>query len=49
MMPLRDGVTAPAPREWAERSYNVKRWTIVESILLMSGAAELGIALSISS
>lgn len=30
MMPLRDGVTVPAPREWAERSFNVKRWTIME-------------------
>lgn len=30
MMPLRDGVTVPAPREWAERSYNVQRWTIME-------------------
>jgi pimeloyl-ACP methyl ester carboxylesterase len=30
MMPLRDGVTVPAPREWAERSYNVRRWTVVE-------------------
>ena len=30
MMPLRDGVTVPAPREWAERTYNVQRWTILE-------------------
>lgn len=30
MMPLRDGVTVPAPRKWAERSYNVRRWTIME-------------------
>lgn len=30
MMPLRDGVTVPAPREWAERSYHVRRWTIME-------------------
>jgi pimeloyl-ACP methyl ester carboxylesterase len=30
MMPLRDGVSVPAPREWAERSYNVQRWTIME-------------------
>jgi pimeloyl-ACP methyl ester carboxylesterase len=30
LMPLRDGVTVPAPREWAERSYNVRRWTIME-------------------
>ena len=30
MMPLRDGVTVPAPREWAERSFNVTRWTIME-------------------
>ncbi|GAB4208086.1 MAG: hypothetical protein OHK0022_37200 [Roseiflexaceae bacterium] len=20
----------PAPREWAERSYNVRRWTLME-------------------
>jgi pimeloyl-ACP methyl ester carboxylesterase len=30
MMPLRDVVTVPAPREWAERTYNVQRWTINE-------------------
>ena len=30
MMPLRDGVTVPAPREWAERSFDVKRWTTLE-------------------
>lgn len=30
MMPLRDGVTVPAPRQWAERSYNIRRWTIME-------------------
>jgi pimeloyl-ACP methyl ester carboxylesterase len=30
LMPLRDGVTVPAPREWAERSFNVTRWTILE-------------------
>jgi pimeloyl-ACP methyl ester carboxylesterase len=30
LMPLRDGVTVRAPREWAERSYNVQRWTIME-------------------
>ncbi|MBO9731422.1 MAG: epoxide hydrolase [Chitinophaga sp.] len=30
MMPLHDGVTVPAPREWAERTYNVQRWTIME-------------------
>jgi len=30
MMPLRDGITVPAPREWAERSYNVQRWTVME-------------------
>jgi pimeloyl-ACP methyl ester carboxylesterase len=30
LMPLSDGVTVPAPREWAERSFNVKRWTIME-------------------
>lgn len=30
LMPLRDGVMVPAPREWAERSYNVTRWTVLE-------------------
>jgi pimeloyl-ACP methyl ester carboxylesterase len=30
LMPLRDGVTVPAPRAWAERSFNVTRWTILE-------------------
>ena len=30
LMPLRDGVTVPAPRVWAERSFNVQRWTILE-------------------
>jgi pimeloyl-ACP methyl ester carboxylesterase len=30
LMPLHDGVTVPAPREWAERSFNVTRWTIME-------------------
>lgn len=30
LMPLRDGVTVPAPREWAERTFNVQRWTIME-------------------
>jgi pimeloyl-ACP methyl ester carboxylesterase len=30
LMPLRDGVMVPAPREWAERSFNVQRWTILE-------------------
>ncbi len=30
MMPLRDAVTVPAPREWAERSYNVQRWTVMQ-------------------
>jgi pimeloyl-ACP methyl ester carboxylesterase len=30
LMPLRDGVMVPVPREWAERSFNVKRWTIME-------------------
>lgn len=29
-MPLRDGVTVPAPRAWAERFYNVQRWTVME-------------------
>lgn len=30
LMPLRDGVTVPAPRAWAERSYTVTRWTVLE-------------------
>lgn len=30
LMPLRDGVTVPAPRDWCERSYNVTRWTVME-------------------
>lgn len=30
LMPLRDGVTVPAPRAWVERSFNVTRWTILE-------------------
>ncbi|MBC7889073.1 MAG: epoxide hydrolase [Ferruginibacter sp.] len=30
IMPLRDGITVPAPREWAERFYNVQRWTVME-------------------
>jgi pimeloyl-ACP methyl ester carboxylesterase len=30
MMPMRDGVTVPAPREWAERTCNVQRWTAME-------------------
>lgn len=30
LMPLHDAVTVPAPREWAERSYAVKRWTMLE-------------------
>lgn len=30
LMPLRDGITVPAPREWAERFYNVQRWTVNE-------------------
>jgi pimeloyl-ACP methyl ester carboxylesterase len=30
LMPLRDAVTVPAPREWAERTYNVRRWTVLE-------------------
>jgi pimeloyl-ACP methyl ester carboxylesterase len=30
LMPLRDGVMVPAPRAWAERSFNVQRWTILE-------------------
>ncbi len=30
MMLLRDGVTVPAPREWANRTYNVQRWTVME-------------------
>lgn len=30
IMPLRDGITVPAPREWAERFYNIQRWTVME-------------------
>ena len=30
MMPLHDGVTVPAPRRWCERSYDVRRWTVME-------------------
>jgi pimeloyl-ACP methyl ester carboxylesterase len=30
VMPLKDAVTVPAPREWAERSFNVQRYTIME-------------------
>jgi pimeloyl-ACP methyl ester carboxylesterase len=30
LMPLRDGVTVPAPRAWAERTFNVQRWTVME-------------------
>ncbi|WP_406855236.1 epoxide hydrolase family protein [Alsobacter sp. KACC 23698] len=30
MVPLNDAVNPPAPREWAERSYNVARWTVME-------------------
>lgn len=30
IMPLHDGITVPAPREWAERFYNVQRWTVME-------------------
>jgi pimeloyl-ACP methyl ester carboxylesterase len=30
VMPLRDAVTVPAPRAWAERFYNVQRWTVME-------------------
>ncbi|WP_158600214.1 epoxide hydrolase family protein [Fibrisoma montanum] len=29
-MPLRDGITVPAPRKWAERFYNVQQWTVME-------------------
>ncbi|TGM97036.1 epoxide hydrolase family protein [Leptospira yasudae] len=29
LMPLRDGITVPAPRRWAERFYNIQRWTIM--------------------
>lgn len=31
LMPLNDRVTVPAPREWAERTYNVARWSLLES------------------
>lgn len=30
IMPLRDGITVPAPRAWAERFYNIQRWTVME-------------------
>jgi pimeloyl-ACP methyl ester carboxylesterase len=30
MMPLKDGVTVPAPRAWCERTYNVQRWTVTQ-------------------
>ena len=30
LMPLRDGIMVPAPREWADRFCNVQRWTIME-------------------
>jgi pimeloyl-ACP methyl ester carboxylesterase len=30
IMPLRDAVTIPAPREWTERFYNVQRYTVME-------------------
>ncbi len=30
LMPLRDGITIPAPREWTERFYNVQRFTVLE-------------------
>lgn len=30
VMPLHDAVTIPAPREWAERFYNVQRWTVMD-------------------
>ncbi|TGK20480.1 epoxide hydrolase family protein [Leptospira stimsonii] len=30
IMPLRDGIAVPFPRSWAERFYNVQRWTVLE-------------------
>lgn len=30
MMPLKDGITVPAPKEWAERFYNVQQWTVMQ-------------------
>jgi pimeloyl-ACP methyl ester carboxylesterase len=30
IMPLKDGITVPAPREWGERFYNIHRWTVME-------------------
>lgn len=30
LMPLNDRVTVPAPREWAERTYNVVRWNSLQ-------------------
>jgi pimeloyl-ACP methyl ester carboxylesterase len=32
IMPLHDAVTVPAPREWAERWYNVQHWTVMERV-----------------
>ncbi|RHX89144.1 epoxide hydrolase family protein [Leptospira stimsonii] len=30
IMPLRDGIAVPFPKSWAERFYNVQRWTVLE-------------------
>ncbi|MBL7702980.1 MAG: epoxide hydrolase [Ferruginibacter sp.] len=30
IMPLHDGITVPAPKEWTERFYNVQLWTVME-------------------
>lgn len=30
IMPLHDGITVRAPKEWADRFYNVQRWTLME-------------------
>lgn len=30
IMPLRDGIAVPFPKSWAERFYDVQRWTVLE-------------------
>jgi len=29
LMPYKDGITVPAPRKWAERFYDIRRWTVI--------------------
>jgi hypothetical protein len=43
MMPLRDGVTVPAPREWAKRSCNVQRWRVMGTRRVFSGMGGAGV------